>query len=60
MLSPQFSSLLLTIKMSPPLPRINEALRQAACPSGFLNRKNDGEPGVKIIWLGRKNVHVAV
>ncbi|MBC7859788.1 MAG: IS4 family transposase, partial [Burkholderiaceae bacterium] len=27
---------------------------------GFLARKGDGEPGVKTIWLGLKDVHVAV
>ncbi|MES2296571.1 MAG: IS4 family transposase, partial [Pseudomonadota bacterium] len=26
---------------------------------GFIGRKSDGEPGVKTIWLGLKEVHVA-
>jgi hypothetical protein len=31
-----------------------------AAVGGFLARKGDGEPGVKTIWLGLKDVHVAV
>ena len=26
---------------------------------GFIGQKSDGEPGVKTIWLGLKEVHVA-
>ncbi len=26
---------------------------------GFLGRKSNGEPGVKTIWLGMKEVYVA-
>ena len=51
---------LLRDKAPPPKPRLNEVLRQIACLGGFLARKSDGEPGVKTIWLGLKDVHVAV
>lgn len=51
---------LLRNKMPPKVPRLNEVLRQIACLGGFLARKSDGEPGVKTIWLGLKDVHVAV
>ena len=44
----------------PQKPRLNGVLRQIACVGGFLARKGDGEPGVKTIWLGLKDVHVAV
>jgi hypothetical protein len=47
-------------KLPPAAPRLNEVLRQIACLGGFLARKGDGEPGVKTIWLGLKDVHVAV
>lgn len=51
---------LLREKTPPVRPRLNEVLRQIACVGGFLARKSDGEPGVKTIWLGLKDVHVAV
>ena len=51
---------LLRNKTPPAAPRLNEVLRQIACLVGFLARKSDGEPGVKTIWLGLKDVHVAV
>jgi hypothetical protein len=51
---------LLRDKVPPARPRLNEVLRQIACLGGFLARKGDGEPGVKTIWLGLKDVHVAV
>ena len=47
-------------KTPPAQPRLNDVLRQIACVGGFLARKSDGEPGVKTIWLGLKDVHVAV
>jgi hypothetical protein len=34
-------------------------LRLVARLGGFLGRKSDGEPGVKTIWLGMKEVYVA-
>lgn len=43
----------------PGKPKLNEMLRLIARLGGFLGRKGDGEPGVKTIWLGLKEVHVA-
>lgn len=40
-------------------PWLNDVLRLAARPGGFLGRKSDGEPGVKTIWLGMKEVYIA-
>jgi hypothetical protein len=51
---------LLRDKVPPAKPRLNDILRQIACIGGFLSRKSDGEPGVKTIWLGLKDIHVAV
>lgn len=51
---------LLRDKQPPEKPRLNEVLRQIAQIGGFLARKSDGEPCVKTIWLGLKDVHVAV
>ena len=51
---------LLRNKAPPAAPRLNEVLRQIACLGGFLARNSDGEPGVKTIWLGLKDVHIAV
>jgi hypothetical protein len=39
---------------------LSQVLRQIARVGGFLSRKSDGEHGVKTIWLGLKDVHVAV
>ena len=33
-------------------PTIRDVIRQIAMLGGFLGRKNDGEPGVKTLWLG--------
>lgn len=43
---------LLTKKKRPEKPTLNEVLRVVAQLGGFLNRKSDGEPGVKTIWTG--------
>lgn len=43
----------------PEKPKLNEVLRLIAILGGFPGRKGDGEPGVKSIWLGLKEVHVA-
>ena len=50
---------LLTRVKRPAKPTLNEVLRLIARLGGFLGRKSDGEPGVKTIWLGLKEVHVA-
>jgi hypothetical protein len=49
---------LLRDKVPPAKPRLNEVLRQIARVGGFLARKGDGEPGVKTMWLGLKDVHL--
>ena len=51
---------LLREKTPPAQPCLNDVLRQIARVGGFLARKSDGEPGVKTIWHGLKDVHVAV
>ena len=51
---------LLNKALPPPAPRLNEVLRMIARVGGFLARKGDGEPGVKTIWLGLRDVHVSV
>lgn len=50
---------LLSEVKQPAKPTLNEVLRLIARLGGFLGRKSDGEPGVKTIWLGLKEVHVA-
>ncbi|MFJ4293625.1 IS4 family transposase [Cupriavidus sp. NPDC089707] len=50
---------LLTSVKQPAKPTLNEVLRLIARLGGFLGRKSDGERGVKTIWLGLKEVHVA-
>lgn len=37
-------------------PTLNEMIRMIASLGGFLNRKNDGDPGVKTIWTGLQRV----
>jgi len=43
----------------PDKPKLSEVLRLIARLGGFLGRKGDGEPGVKTIWLGLKEVQIA-
>ena len=50
---------LLTEVKQPAKSTLNQVLRLIARLGGFLGRKSDGEPGVKTIWLGLKEVHVA-
>ncbi len=38
-------------------PRLADCVRWIARLGGFLGRKNDGEPGVKTLWLGLQRVH---
>lgn len=38
-------------------PSLRSAVRMIATLGGFLGRKSDGEPGVKTIWLGLKELH---
>ncbi len=45
---------LVTTKTQPPdnPPSLNTIVRMIACLGGFLDRKHDGEPGPKSIWIG--------
>ena len=40
-----------------PLRTIEEAVRMVARLGGFLNRKGDGFPGVKVLWRGLRALH---
>jgi hypothetical protein len=53
------SAYLLNDQDAPDEPRLNDVLRLVARLGGFLGRKSDGEPGVKTIWLGMKEIYVA-
>ena len=53
------SAYLLNDQDAPDKHRLNDVLRLVARLAGFLGRKSDGEPGVKTIWLGMKEVYVA-
>lgn len=54
------SAYVLNKPLPPAAPRLNEVLRMVARVGGFLARKGDGEPGVKTIWRGLRDVHVSV
>lgn len=43
----------------PPSPRLNEVLHLIAGFGGFLARKGEDGPGVKAIWKGLREVHIA-
>jgi hypothetical protein len=53
------SAYLLNDQDAPDKPKLTDVLRLVARLGGFLGRKSDGEPGVKTIWLGMKEVYVA-
>lgn len=38
-------------------PSLNQAVRWIAQLGGFLGRKGDGEPGVKVLWRGWQSLH---
>jgi Transposase Tn5 dimerisation domain len=38
-------------------PSLNQAVRWIAQLGGFLNRKSDGEPGLKTLWRGLGVLH---
>ena len=44
-------------KPPPQPPKLNEMIKIIASLGGFLNRKNDGEPGHQTMWLGMRNMH---
>jgi hypothetical protein len=54
------SAYMLTKTRQPTKPTLNAVLRLIARIGGFLDRKSDGEPGAKTIWLGLKEIYVAV
>jgi hypothetical protein len=37
-------------------PRLNDVRRRVTMLGGFLERKDDGQPGVKIIWIGLQQI----
>jgi hypothetical protein len=37
-------------------PGLAQAVRQLACLGGFLARRHDGEPGVKVLWRGLRRL----
>jgi hypothetical protein len=41
-------------------PRLREAVRWVAKLGGFIGRKGDGEPGVKVLWRGLMTLHQLV
>lgn len=41
-------------------PRLRQVLRWIAQLGGFLGRKGDGEPGVKVLWRGLRKLHAMV
>ena len=45
-----------TTKVPKKSPSLSEAVRWIAQLGGFLARKGDGEPGVKVIWRGLKRL----
>ena len=49
-------------KKRPPkaIPQANAVIRLIARLGGFLGRKGDGEPGVKTLWLGMRELAVFV
>lgn len=42
------------------VPTLNTVVRLVAQLSGFLGRKDDGEPGAKTIWQGLREIAVFV
>ena len=47
---------------SPPVlaPTIKEAVSHLAKLGGFLGRKGDGDPGVKVIWRGLAELNIII
>jgi hypothetical protein len=41
-------------------PTLHEAVRLIAKLGGFLGRKHDGEPGVKVLWRGLQKLHAGM
>jgi hypothetical protein len=57
----EWQSLCTKIYPSKPLPlqppTLREAVRMIGQLGGFLGRKSDGEPGVKVLWRGLRRLH---
>ena len=57
----EWQSLWATVNKNPIPPKeppcLRDAIRMIASLGGFLNRKGDGEPGVKTIWRGLRRLH---
>jgi hypothetical protein len=41
-------------------PRLRQVVRWIARLGGFLDRRHDGEPGVKVLWRGLRTLHAMV
>jgi hypothetical protein len=55
----EWRAVYVVVHRSPPPkipPTLNEMIRMIASLGGFLNRKNDGHPGTKTIWIGLQRV----
>ena len=46
-------------KQKPPKkpPKLSNMIKMIASLGGFLNRKNDGDPGPQTMWIGMRNMH---
>ena len=49
-----------TLQAPAQVPTIKEAVSYLAKLGGFLGRKSDGEPGVKVIWRGLNELHIVL
>ena len=55
----EWQAVYIVIHRRPPpqtAPKLKEMLRMVASLGGFLNRKGDGDPGPKTIWMGLQRV----
>jgi Transposase Tn5 dimerisation domain/Transposase DNA-binding len=55
----EWRAVYIVVHRSPPPkipPTLNNMIRMIASLGGFLNRKNDGDPGVKTIWTGLQRI----
>ena len=49
-----------TSKVPPTIPTMKEVVSYLAKLGGFLGRKGDGEPGVKVIWKGLNELNIVL
>ncbi len=55
----EWQAVYIVTKRTPPPkqpPRLNEMVKMIASYGGYLNRKGDGEPGPKTLWIGLQRV----